>query len=181
MKNVTVLFAVAAAAGAGYLIGESGSFTIAAAIAGGAAALALFLAWANSPAQPAKTVSLRPAADRARPAVQRTSSSAAPGMRRVLRPGELARIREQERLVAEMPQVAVRLADAGKNQIAVIKVLRNYLDLGLKEAKEFADEAKKGGSPLVIAEMAVEHAQQFARDIEAAGGATVFEAPATTR
>ena len=181
MKNILVIFAVAAAAAAGYLVGDGGALTIAAALVGGAAALALFLAWANSPVRPAETVSLRPASKRATPAVQRAAPTASSAARRVLRPGELARIREQERILAELPDVAVRLADAGRNQIAVIKVLRNYLDIGLKEAREFTNEARKGGRPLVIAGMAVEHAQQFARDIEAAGGAVHFEEPAVIR
>jgi ribosomal protein L7/L12 len=171
MNNILVLTAVGAAAGAGYLAGDEGSVTIPALVAAAGAALALLLAWATSPAEAAKTISLRPT--RAMPA--------SPPSKRVLLPGQMARIREQERILASVPEVAVRLADTGKNQIAVIKVLRNYLDLGLKEAKAFSDEAKKGASPLVVAEMAIEHAQQFARDIEAAGGLLEFEDPATRR
>jgi|GEM_PF-4974821 len=172
MKNILVLFAVGTAAAGGYLVGDDGSLTIPAVIVGALGLAALVIAWGTGGAEAAKAVSLRPAHSPP-PKVVR------PGERRVLRPGELARLREQERILGELPEVAVRLADAGKNQIAVIKVLRNYLDLGLKEAKAFTDEAKRGGSPLVIAEMAVEHAQQFARDIEAAGGAVRFEEPAT--
>jgi ribosomal protein L7/L12 len=151
-------------------VGDSGSFTVGAALIGAVCAFALFGAWATAGPEVKKTVSLRPA-NVPTPKVER------PGQRRALRPGELTRIRDQERIVREIPVVAVRLAETGRNQIAVIKVLRNYLDIGLKEAKQFSDEAKKGRSPLVIASMAVEHAQQLARDIEAAGGAVEFEEP----
>ena len=73
----------------------------------------------------------------------------------------------------------MRLVETGRNQIAVIKVLRNYLDIGLKEAKDLSDAAKKGASPLVVAEMAVERAREFATDIENAGGRAEFEEAAT--
>lgn len=186
MRSTFVAFAVAAAFGAGYFVGESGSFSVGAALAGGAALLTLFMAWAMNAPQPPKTVSLRPASAAGstarataggRTRASSTATSATSAARRVLRPGELARLREQERILSQLPEVAVRLAGAGEKQVALIKVLRNYLDIGMKEAKSFAEEAKKGQQPLVIASIAVEHAKQFARDIEAAGGTVQFEEP----
>jgi ribosomal protein L7/L12 len=170
MNNILVVFAVGAAAAAGYLVGDGGSLTIAAVIVGALSLVALVVAWGTGGDQAAKVVSLRPA-NAVTPKVAR------PGDRKVLRPGELTRLREQERVLQEFPQVAVRLAQAGEKQIAVIKVLRSYLDIGLKEAKAFTDEAKKGRNPLVVASLATEHAKQFARDIEAAGGVVEFEEP----
>ena len=94
---------------------------------------------------------------------------------RILHPGEAARVREQERVLSEKPTVGVRLLDPGRNQIAVIKVLRNHFDIGLQEAKDLTDGAKKGANPLLTADLEVRQARKLGEDIEAAGGQVAFE------
>jgi ribosomal protein L7/L12 len=164
---VLVLFAVAAAAAGGYLVGDEGEVGVAAMVVGGAVVVALLLYLIIPAATRQDRVSLRPANAPAR--AVRTPQS------RVLHPGEAARIRERERVLSSGGPVGLRLIDTGRNQIAVIKVLRNYLDIGLKEAKDISDAAKRGQSPLVTAEMIAERAREFAADIEKAGGLAQFE------
>lgn len=172
MKFVLVLLAVGAAAAGGYLVGDEGGIPVSAWIVGGVSVFALLL-YAIVPAGGGpQRVSLRPGSP-GRPA----SSPQA----RVLRPGDAARLREQERLLSEGGQVALRLIDTGKNQIAVIKVLRNYLDIGLKEAKDISDAAKRGQSPLVTAEVAADVARQFIVDLQNAGAAAQLEERSATQ
>ena len=60
----------------------------------------------------------------------------------------------------------VHLADAGAQKIAVIKVVKEALNLGLKEAKDLVDAA-----PSVLKEgMKKEEAEDLKKKIEAAGG-----------
>lgn len=60
----------------------------------------------------------------------------------------------------------VNLADAGANKIAVIKVIKDALGLGLKEAKDLADAA-----PAVLkAGMKKDDAEALKKQIEEAGG-----------
>lgn len=60
----------------------------------------------------------------------------------------------------------VELTDAGANKIAVIKVVRAVVELGLKEAKELVDAA-----PKVIKEgMKKEEAEALKAQLEEAGG-----------
>lgn len=60
----------------------------------------------------------------------------------------------------------VELTEAGAQKIAVIKVVKAALNLGLKEAKDLVDAA-----PSVLKEgMKKEEAEQIKKDIEAAGG-----------
>lgn len=60
----------------------------------------------------------------------------------------------------------VELVDAGANKIAVIKVVRAVVELGLKEAKELVDAA-----PKVIKEgMKKEEAEALKAQLEEAGG-----------
>lgn len=60
----------------------------------------------------------------------------------------------------------VELTDGGANKIAVIKVVKEALGVGLKEAKDFVD-----GAPSMIKEgMKKEDAEKIKKDIEAAGG-----------
>ncbi len=163
MKNVLVLLAVGAAAAAGYLVGDSGGLDVSSSVVGAVALFSLLIAFVV-PAEAAKqTVSLRPA----------RRSEAPPT--RALHPGDRAKERERERLVAAGAPVSLRLVDTGRNQIAVIKVLRNYLDLGLKEAKDLSDAAKRGQAPVVTAEMDIARALTFRADIEGAGGVLEFE------
>ena len=60
----------------------------------------------------------------------------------------------------------VNLKDGGANKISVIKVIKEVLGLGLKEAKELVD-----GAPAVIkAGMKKEDAEALKKQIEEAGG-----------
>ncbi len=60
----------------------------------------------------------------------------------------------------------VELTDGGANKIAVIKVVKEVLAIGLKEAKDLVD-----GAPAMLKEgMKKEDAEKLKKDIEAAGG-----------
>jgi len=60
----------------------------------------------------------------------------------------------------------VELADAGAQKIAVIKVVKEVLGLGLKEAKDLVD-----GAPSTLKEnVAKEEAEEIKGKIEEAGG-----------
>lgn len=64
----------------------------------------------------------------------------------------------------------VKLASGGEQKIAVIKVVKEVLSLGLKEAKDLVDAA-----PSVLKEgMKREEAEEFKKKIEAAGGKVEF-------
>lgn len=66
----------------------------------------------------------------------------------------------------EKTSFAVHLADAGAQKIAVIKVVKEALGLGLKEAKDLVD-----GAPALIKDgVKKEDAEKLKKDIEAAGG-----------
>jgi len=66
----------------------------------------------------------------------------------------------------EKSAFTVHLADAGAQKIAVIKVVKEALGLGLKEAKDLVDAA-----PSVLKEnVKKEDADKMKKDIEAAGG-----------
>ena len=66
----------------------------------------------------------------------------------------------------EKSAFTVHLADAGARKIAVIKVVKEALGLGLKEAKDLVDAA-----PSVLKEnVKKEDADKMKKDIEAAGG-----------
>lgn len=66
----------------------------------------------------------------------------------------------------EKSTFTVELADGGANKIAVIKIVKEALTLGLKDAKDKVD-----GAPVVLVEnMKKEEAEKLKKDIEAAGG-----------
>lgn len=66
----------------------------------------------------------------------------------------------------EKSAFAVELTDGGAQKIAVIKVVKEALGLGLKEAKDLVDAA-----PKVLKEgVKKEDAEKIKKDIEAAGG-----------
>lgn len=66
----------------------------------------------------------------------------------------------------EKSSFAVHLASAGEQKIAVIKVVKEALALGLKEAKDLVD-----GAPALIKDgVKKEDAEKLKKDIEAAGG-----------
>lgn len=71
----------------------------------------------------------------------------------------------------EKSTVAVHLKEAGAQKIAVIKVIKEALGLGLKEAKDLVD----GAPALVKDAMKKEDAEKLKKDIEAAGGKVEFK------
>lgn len=71
----------------------------------------------------------------------------------------------------EKSTVAIHLADAGAQKIAVIKVVKEVLGLGLKEAKDLVD-----GAPALLKDgMKKEDAENLKKQIEAAGGKVEFK------
>ena len=66
----------------------------------------------------------------------------------------------------EKSTMDVHLAAAGEQKIAVIKVVKEVLALGLKEAKDLVDSAPA----LLKAGMKKEEADAFKKQLEAAGG-----------
>jgi large subunit ribosomal protein L7/L12 len=71
----------------------------------------------------------------------------------------------------EKSTVAVHLASAGAQKIAVIKVVKEVLGLGLKEAKDLVDSA-----PALLKDgMKKEEADAFKKQIETAGGKVEFK------
>ena len=68
--------------------------------------------------------------------------------------------------VEEKTSYNVHLTESGATKIAVIKVVKEALALGLKEAKDLVD-----GAPAVLKEgMKKEDAEKLKKDVEAAGG-----------
>ena len=66
----------------------------------------------------------------------------------------------------EKATFTVELTDGGAQKIAVIKIVKEVLALGLKEAKDIVD-----GAPKVLKEgMKKDDAEKLKKDIEAAGG-----------
>jgi len=66
----------------------------------------------------------------------------------------------------EKSTFAVHLSDAGATKIAVIKVVKEVLALGLKEAKDLVDSA-----PALLKDgMKKEEADAFKKQLETAGG-----------
>ncbi len=67
----------------------------------------------------------------------------------------------EEKLIA-----SVELVDSGANKIAIIKVVKEILALGLKEAKDLVDAAPS----MLKADMKKAEAEAFKKRIEEAGG-----------
>ncbi len=71
----------------------------------------------------------------------------------------------------EKSAFAVHLTDAGAQKIAVIKVVKEVLGLGLKEAKDLVD-----GAPALLKDaVKKEDAEALKKQIEAAGGKVEFK------
>ncbi len=66
----------------------------------------------------------------------------------------------------EKATASVELTASGENKIAVIKVVKEVLGLGLKEAKDLVDAAPS----MVKADMKKEDAEALKKQIEEAGG-----------
>ena len=69
-------------------------------------------------------------------------------------------------VVEEKSTASVELSSSGENKIAVIKVVKEILGLGLKEAKDLVDAAPS----MLKADMKKEEAEALKTAIEAAGG-----------
>jgi len=67
--------------------------------------------------------------------------------------------------------VNVELADGGANKIAVIKVVKEALGLGLKEAKDLVD----GAPAMLKTDLKKEEAEEIKKKIEEAGGKVAFK------
>ena len=71
----------------------------------------------------------------------------------------------------EKSTVALHLAAAGEQKIAVIKVIKEALALGLKEAKDLVD-----GAPILVKDaMKKEDADALKKKIEEAGGKVEYK------
>ena len=135
MEFVLVLFSVGAGAAAGYLASDRRASDTATPTAFGAALFGVVLYLiVPEEAQPGR-VSLR--TRNAPPAVVTGSGLNFGAEREAARGASLA----------GKSVLTATLVDTGRNQIALIKVLRNYLDIGLKDAKDPSDAAKRGGRP----------------------------------
>lgn len=66
----------------------------------------------------------------------------------------------------EKSTASVELTDSGANKIAIIKVVKEVLGLGLKEAKDLVDAAPS----MIKADMKKEDAAALKKQIEEAGG-----------
>jgi len=66
----------------------------------------------------------------------------------------------------EKSTASVELTDSGANKIAIIKVVKEVLGLGLKEVKDLVDAAPS----MIKADMKKEDAQALKKQIEEAGG-----------
>ncbi|OHA88602.1 MAG: 50S ribosomal protein L7/L12 [Candidatus Zambryskibacteria bacterium RIFCSPHIGHO2_02_FULL_43_14] len=66
----------------------------------------------------------------------------------------------------EKSTASVELTDGGANKIAIIKVIKEVLGLGLKEAKDLVDAAPS----MLKVDMKKEEAQALKKSIEEAGG-----------
>ena len=66
----------------------------------------------------------------------------------------------------EKATASVELSASGENKIAVIKVVKEVLGLGLKEAKDLVDAAPS----MLKADMKKEEAAAFKKQLEDAGG-----------
>ena len=73
---------------------------------------------------------------------------------------------EEEEKKEEKTSFTVELTDGGSQKIQVIKALREFTSLGLKEAKDLVDAAPKA----VKEGVSKEEAEEIKKKIEAAGG-----------
>jgi large subunit ribosomal protein L7/L12 len=65
----------------------------------------------------------------------------------------------------------IELTDSGSNKIAVIKVVREITEMGLKEAKDLVDAAPK----VIKEDVKKEEAEEIKKKIEEAGGKAVLK------
>lgn len=92
-------------------------------------------------------------------------SAAAPAMMIGAMPGAAAEAGE------EKTSFDVELTEGGANKIAVIKVVREVTEMGLKEAKDLVD-----GAPKMVKEgLKKEEAEEIKKKLEEAGGKVVLK------
>lgn len=73
---------------------------------------------------------------------------------------------QADEAVEEKSTANVELTDSGANKIAIIKVVKEVLGLGLKEAKDLVDAAPS----MLKSDMKKEEAEALKKQIEVAGG-----------
>jgi len=71
----------------------------------------------------------------------------------------------------EKSTVSVELTDSGANKIAIIKVVKEVLSLGLKEAKDLVDAAPS----MLKVDMKKEEAEALKKSLEEAGAKVAFK------
>lgn len=71
----------------------------------------------------------------------------------------------------EKSTTSVELTDSGANKIAIIKIVKEVLGLGLKEAKDLVDAAPS----MLKVDMKKEEAEALKKQIEEAGGKVAFK------
>ncbi|MBI2086997.1 MAG: 50S ribosomal protein L7/L12 [Candidatus Zambryskibacteria bacterium] len=69
-------------------------------------------------------------------------------------------------VIEEKLTASVELTDSGANKIAIIKVVKEVLGLGLKEAKDLVDAAPS----MLKQDMKKEEAEALKKQVEVAGG-----------
>lgn len=74
-------------------------------------------------------------------------------------------------VIEEKSTVTVELTDSGANKIAIIKVVKEMLGLGLKEAKDLVDAAPS----MLKQDMKKEEAEALKKAVEEAGGKAAFK------
>ena len=93
-------------------------------------------------------------------------SAAAPAMMMAAAPGAAG-----ADAVEEKSSFDIELSESGANKIAVIKVIREITEMGLKEAKDLVDAA-----PKVVKEgVKKEEAEAIKKKIEEAGGKAILK------
>lgn len=165
MRAVLLLFAVLAGGAAAYLSRERGASDVFVLATAAACVFALIVFKATPSARSDSRRSWHPAPVPS--AEMREELSELAGNLEALSNGLPVRTDDDLDGPATM---ATYLSSVGPNQIAVIKVLRNYLDLGLAEAKGMTDAARRGEKPLLSRSISSAQARAMGKDIDQAGG-----------
>lgn len=169
MRAILLLFALLAGGSAAYLAGDRGPTDVLVIVTAAAAVFALAMYKATPAGRSEKRKGWAPAPVHTS-AMREEASELAESLNALAN----ARGSTNEEALAGKATVDVFLRRAGPNQIAVIKVIRGHLHLGLREAKVLTDAAKRGERPPLAKAMPAETARAFARDLERAGGQLEF-------
>ncbi|MGE3076920.1 MAG: ribosomal protein L7/L12 [Dehalococcoidia bacterium] len=76
--------------------------------------------------------------------------------------------------LASRETLSLYLVGTGRNKIAVIKVLRQFRQLGLKEAKDLADASSGSERVLLASDLTTARAREFAEELQRAGATIEF-------